>query len=141
MNSISNEQLVAKLKQVENEMEPLGPSGAKLKSMKLLEIDEEDHIHAFISVLTSNWKEVSKENSMLERRLRERINGLEESIEGEPSIEVQNRIHSLNKELDDWVAYYHWVERLVEFFESGEIFTILPFKETTLKHNQGGIHS
>ena len=45
----------------------------------------------------------------LERGVRERIKKLEQSMEGEPTPEMQDKIHSLNQQLDDCVAYYNWV--------------------------------
>ncbi|QQK81999.1 GbsR/MarR family transcriptional regulator [Salicibibacter cibi] len=101
---------------------------------------ENDYARTFISLFTTNWKEVVSKNMALERRLRDRITKLENSSEAEPSKEAEERILALKQELDDWSAYYNWIQRLVDFFESGEIFEAVPVHETdsTNKNQQGG---
>ncbi|AXF57462.1 GbsR/MarR family transcriptional regulator [Salicibibacter kimchii] len=96
---------------------------------------ENDYVQTFISLFTTNWKEVISKNMTLERRLRERITKLETSIEDEPTAEIQERITSFKQELDDWSSYYQWIRRLVDFFESGEILNAVPVKEPR-KENQ-----
>lgn len=182
MNSISNEQIVDKIKQIESEIademvtfefssavgllfesmykndEPKSSSESTgtdetnmsqvMQRMSELHTGEnktaesnaskQKDVQSLISLFTTSWKEVAEKNVILERGLRERIKKLEQSIEGEPSLEIQERIHSLKQQLDDCVAYYNWVESLVEFFDSGEILNIVPFKEPNLKNHSGG---
>ncbi|QDI92579.1 GbsR/MarR family transcriptional regulator [Salicibibacter halophilus] len=101
---------------------------------------ENDYVQTFISLFTTNWQEVISQNMTLERRLRERITKLEASIEGEASADIQERIASFKQELDDWSAYYKWIRRLVDFFESGEILNAVPVKEPRAEnqHSEGG---
>ncbi|MFD1066135.1 GbsR/MarR family transcriptional regulator [Oceanobacillus locisalsi] len=87
---------------------------------------ERDYAQTFISLFTRNWSEVVKRNTNLERRLREQIRHLETFLTEDSPEEVKNRLESLQKELDEWQAYYQWIDGLVDFFESGEIFKHVP---------------
>ncbi|SDI56192.1 GbsR/MarR family transcriptional regulator [Natribacillus halophilus] len=89
---------------------------------------ESNYIQTFISLFTTNWKEVVSRNITLERRLRDHITKLEQNLEDDPSPEIQEKISRLKQELDDWAAYYDWINRLVAFFESGEILKAVPVK-------------
>ncbi|WP_246407067.1 GbsR/MarR family transcriptional regulator [Geomicrobium halophilum] len=99
---------------------------------------EDDYTQTFISLFTTSWKEVVSKNMTLERRLRDRITKLEQAQGDEAAPEVKDRIRALKQELDDWAAYYNWIHRLVAFFESGEIFDVVPVKEPGSEDNQKG---
>ena len=98
-------------------------------------------VQTFLSLFTTSWKEVAEKNVTLERELRERIRELEQSMDAEPTPEVQEKIDSLNQQLDDCVAYYNWVWSLVDFFDSGEVLKVVPFKETNMDNDAGGKHN
>ncbi|WP_152658190.1 GbsR/MarR family transcriptional regulator [Oceanobacillus sp. CFH 90083] len=87
---------------------------------------ERDYAQTFISLFTSNWSEVIKRNMSLERRLREQIRHLETYLSEDASEEVKVRMERLQQELDEWNTYYNWINNLVAFFESGEIFNHVP---------------
>lgn len=87
---------------------------------------ERDYAQTFISLFTSNWSEVVKRNTSLERRLREQIRHLETYLTEDSSEEVKIRMERLQQELDEWNTYYNWINNLVAFFESGEIFKHVP---------------
>lgn len=87
---------------------------------------ERDYAQTFVSLFTSNWADVVKRNTSLERRIREQIRHLEAKLTEDSSAEVQNRLQRLQQELDEWNAYYNWISGLVTFFESGEIFKHVP---------------
>lgn len=44
----------------------------------------------------------------------------------ELSQEAEDQINELLKEMKIWSDYYQWLTRLVDFFESGEIFEHVP---------------
>lgn len=90
---------------------------------------ENDYTQTFISLFTTNWKEVVGRNTTLERRLRDRVQKLEQFDSEDISPEVKERLHTLCQELDDWKAYYNWINRLVDFFESGKIFDVVPIED------------
>lgn len=87
---------------------------------------ERDYAQTFISLFTSNWSEVVKRNTNLERRLREQIRHLETFLTEDSPEDVKVRMERLQQELDEWNAYYNWIDHLVAFFESGEIFKHVP---------------
>ncbi|WP_052400790.1 GbsR/MarR family transcriptional regulator [Oceanobacillus jeddahense] len=94
---------------------------------------ERDYAQTFISLFTSNWSEVVKRNTSLERRLREQIRHLETFLTEDSPEEVKVRMERLQQELDEWNAYYNWINNLVAFFESGEIFKHVPIITPTKK--------
>lgn len=94
---------------------------------------ERDYAQTFISLFTSNWSEVVKRNTSLERRLREQIRHLETFLTEDSSEKVKVRMERLQQELDEWNAYYNWINNLVAFFESGEIFNHVPIVTPTKK--------
>lgn len=77
---------------------------------------ERDYAQTFISLFTSNWSEVVKRNTSLERRLREQIRHLETFLTEDSSEDVKVRMERLQQELDEWNAYYNWIDNLVAFF-------------------------
>ncbi len=82
---------------------------------------ENDYIQTFISLFTTNWKEVVSKNSQLARRLQDKILRLEEKHQDNFSPEAEKKIADLKEELEQWISYYDWIRRLVEFFESEDI--------------------
>ncbi|GAB3049347.1 GbsR/MarR family transcriptional regulator [Virgibacillus ainsalahensis] len=88
---------------------------------------ENDYVQTFISLFTTNWKEVVSKNSHLARRLEDKVSQLEQRYDGEISQTVEERKADLKQELAEWTAYYDWISRLVEFFESGKVLDSVPF--------------
>ncbi|AIC94183.1 HTH-type transcriptional regulator yvaV [Shouchella lehensis G1] len=87
---------------------------------------ESDYVQTFISLFTTSWKEVITRNMALERRLRDKLSAIEEDMEQHASAEILKKHQMMEKELDDWTNYYNWIDRLVDFFEAGEIFQYVP---------------
>jgi len=86
---------------------------------------ENNYVQTFISLFTTNWREVVSKNSVLGQRLQTTINNIERE-QVQPTPEIAAKIDELKEELDEWFAYYDWIRRLVEFFESGDIFDAVP---------------
>ncbi|GAF21378.1 betaine operon transcriptional regulator [Bacillus sp. JCM 19047] len=87
---------------------------------------ESDYVQTFISLFTTSWKEVITRNMALERRLRDKLSTIEEDIEQHASADILKKHQMMEKELDDWTNYYNWIDRLVDCFETGEIFQYVP---------------
>ncbi|MFS0786401.1 GbsR/MarR family transcriptional regulator [Shouchella sp. 1P09AA] len=87
---------------------------------------ESDYVQTFISLFTTSWKEVITRNMALERRLRDKLKDIEEDMGHDPSADILKKHQMMTKELDDWTAYYNWIDRLVDCFESGDIFQLVP---------------
>ncbi|GAK04438.1 betaine operon transcriptional regulator [Geomicrobium sp. JCM 19037] len=96
---------------------------------------ESDYAQTFISLFTTNWKEVVSRNMTLERRLRERVDHMKTSLSSETPVEIKDRVEALSEELDAWQAYYNWIDRLVYFFESGQIFDHVPLRDSQKEDN------
>lgn len=94
---------------------------------------ENDYVQTFISLFTTNWREVISKNRMFAKKLQQEINEIEKANTG--SYVVTAKVEELRRELSKWVAYYNWINNLVEFFESGAIFESVPV-ETPLE-NEG----
>lgn len=87
---------------------------------------ENDYVQTFVSLFTTNWREVISKNRQFANKLQREIDEVAAASDGSP--EVDQKITELRKELDEWVAYYNWINRLVEFFESGDIFDAVPIE-------------
>lgn len=95
---------------------------------------ENDYVQTFISLFTTNWREVISKNRMFAKKLQQEINEIEKANDG--SVSVEAKVQELRSELTKWIAYYNWINNLVEFFESGAIFESVPI-ETSIE-NEGG---
>lgn len=100
---------------------------------------EDNYVQTFISLFTTNWKDVVSKNSLLAKRLQDKLKHIEQGQDEVSNEEIEKKINELKQELDDWIAYYDWIDRLVDFFESGKIFDVVPvFPEDTTSDDHGG---
>ncbi|WP_252315817.1 GbsR/MarR family transcriptional regulator [Sinobaca sp. H24] len=90
---------------------------------------ENDYVQTFISLFTTNWREVISKNRMFAKKLQQEINEIEKANNGSPAVEA--KVKELRTELTKWIAYYNWINNLVEFFESGAIFEAVPVETST----------
>jgi DNA-binding transcriptional regulator GbsR (MarR family) len=89
---------------------------------------ENDYIQTFVSLFTTNWKEVVSKNSQLARRLQDKLFRIEQAHHEELSREAEMKYNEIKQELTDWINYYDWIRRLVDFFESGKILDHVPIE-------------
>ncbi|RSL34795.1 GbsR/MarR family transcriptional regulator [Salibacterium salarium] len=87
---------------------------------------EQDYYQTFISLFTSNWRKAIYKSRHFEQKLKEKLENIRESETLEEGTEED--INSLLAEIHEWMDYYDWIQRLIEFFESGEIFEHVPKK-------------
>ncbi len=60
---------------------------------------------------------------MMHKKLsRELLSILDEEL----TPEAEEKVNQLLYELKEWLHYYDWLSRLIEFFESEEIFQYVP---------------
>ncbi|MBL5771562.1 GbsR/MarR family transcriptional regulator [Heyndrickxia sporothermodurans] len=85
---------------------------------------ESDYYETFISIFTSNWRKTINRNKIFEKKLSRELSLLKEHEELSPEVEAS--VNELLKEMKVWSGYYQWLTRLVDFFESGEIFEHVP---------------
>lgn len=85
---------------------------------------EDDYYDTFITIFTSNWRKTINRNKMFEKKVIRELNELKEGEELSPEMEAH--INELLLEMKKWSDYYNWLTRLVDFFESNEIFKHVP---------------
>ncbi|MFD2679452.1 GbsR/MarR family transcriptional regulator [Bacillus seohaeanensis] len=85
---------------------------------------EQDYYQTFISLFTSNWQKVINKNKLFEKKLSAELSDVlqNENI----NEETEQKINVLLAETKEWLNYYQWINNLVEFFDSGEIFKHVP---------------
>lgn len=88
---------------------------------------EEDWYQTFIDLFSIRWRAaISMNVSSIEKSLKELKSLVEQDeVENEIRIEAENIIEKLYSCLE----YYRWLNRLVDSFESQEIFKFIPKKE------------
>ncbi|MBM0064508.1 GbsR/MarR family transcriptional regulator [Alkalicoccobacillus gibsonii] len=89
---------------------------------------EEDYYQTFISLFTSNWQKVIQKNKMIGKRL---ANQIHKELEQNDQLteETEEELNLWLTETKQWMNYYQWLDELVDFFESGEIFKHVPKPE------------
>ncbi|RDW19993.1 MarR family transcriptional regulator [Oceanobacillus arenosus] len=88
---------------------------------------EQDYYQTFISLFTSNWEKIIKKNRLLGKKLSAELAIL---LENEAiNAEIEAKINELLIETKKWLDYYDWLNRLVAFFDSGEVFRHVPKSE------------
>ncbi|WP_251554284.1 GbsR/MarR family transcriptional regulator [Neobacillus muris] len=85
---------------------------------------EQDYYQTFVSLFTSNWQKAIQKNKMFEKKMSAELQAIREN---EPiNEEMEQKLNALLKETKEWMDYYQWLARLVEFFDSGEVFKHVP---------------
>lgn len=81
---------------------------------------EQDYYQTFISLFSSSWQKVIKKNKRTGKKL---SNELKELLKEEPlDYETEMKINEMLKETKEWLDFYDWLDRLLDFFDSGEVF-------------------
>src|SRR5699024_7712314 len=84
---------------------------------------ENDYYQTFISLFTSNWqREVRKSRAFGQRFIKD-------IHQTEVSKSSQQEKEELDQEMEEWQNYYEWIDRVVEFFESEDIFIYILKKD------------
>lgn len=85
---------------------------------------EQDYYQTFISLFTANWSKVVKKNRMIGKKIRKEL--LEALEEEGLSPATEAKINELLAETKQWIDYCEWLDNLITFFESEEIFKHVP---------------
>ena len=85
---------------------------------------EQDYYQTFISLFAANWTKVVSKNKVLYKKLNRELTDLLQRDGLTP--EAEEKVNQLLKELREWLHYYDWLSRLIEFFESEEVFQYVP---------------
>lgn len=86
---------------------------------------ENNYHQTFISLFTSNWKKAVNKSRNFEYYMDKKIHNTNNS-----SLTLVEKQEIIN-EIKLWKNYYDWIERLINFFESGQIFEHVPIEEKT----------
>lgn len=99
---------------------------------------EEDWYKTFIDLFTTKWQKAIEINSIHVKRALKDLQSLEQSLingyasdsenDGSVDAELLKTIKADIAKLEHAIEYYDWLSRLVESFESGEIFNLIPKK-------------
>lgn len=88
---------------------------------------EKDWYQSFINLFSVNCRRmISMNRSSIHQSLTE-INDLQEPLTDEEKKEAQ----AIRNKLEDALEYYDWLSRLIESFESNEIFELIPKTKRT----------
>ncbi|MRH41503.1 GbsR/MarR family transcriptional regulator [Aquibacillus halophilus] len=85
---------------------------------------DRDYYQNFISLFTSNWKNVVERNKKIEKKNVAELTSILE--DNNSSDEEKEKAAIFMKQSDKSLEYFDWIDRLVEFFESNEIFNHVP---------------
>lgn len=94
---------------------------------------EEDYYQTFISLFTSNWRPVILRNRKIVARNRLDLQQMVKDPGATDEVKAQAQLY-LNDSTEA-LAYYDWIERLIELFESHKIFDFIP-KEIYSEENE-----
>ncbi|EMI12910.1 transcriptional regulator [Bacillus stratosphericus LAMA 585] len=85
---------------------------------------EQDQYQTFISLFAANWSRVvSKNRKAHKKTCKELLELLEQDDLPEETVD---KINLLLSEIKESLDYYDWISRLIEFFESEEVFQHVP---------------
>ncbi|MBR3205009.1 MAG: GbsR/MarR family transcriptional regulator [Bacillus sp. (in: Bacteria)] len=85
---------------------------------------EQDQYQTFISLFAANWSRVvSKNRNAHKKTCKELLELLEQDDLPEETVD---KINLLLSEIKESLDYYDWISRLIEFFESEEVFQHVP---------------
>ncbi|WP_059103637.1 GbsR/MarR family transcriptional regulator [Shouchella shacheensis] len=87
---------------------------------------EQDYYQTFISIFSANWQAVVTKNKAVGKKLRSEIHQFLKDEQHRLTTEETEKLHSLLRESNNWLDYYEWIDRVIDFFESGDVFTHIP---------------
>lgn len=93
---------------------------------------EQDYFQTFISLISSNWRDAVHKSKLIEQRWAQ--NMMEAKREDSLNKEEDAEVDAFIEETRAWSEYYDWISRLVDFFESGEVFKHVPKQADTRDH-------
>lgn len=88
---------------------------------------ENNYYQIFISLFTSTWRGTINKSRLFENKIKRDLAELRES--SSLSEENEENLNEFLTEFQLWSEYYNWINRLVEFMESGEVFKHVPIHE------------
>lgn len=87
---------------------------------------EENYYQTFISLFTSNWREVVTRNRRIDQSILREIEDIQQNTT--LNNEQQKKVDHHLQDAKESIEFFDWVNRLIELFESQEIFKHVPKK-------------
>ncbi|MCY1106415.1 transcriptional regulator [Niallia circulans] len=87
---------------------------------------EKDYYQTFISIFVANWQAVIAKNRAVGKRIQNEVKRFMEAEADNLSADEMEQLNHLLKETEQWLHYYKWLDDLVDFFESGDVFHHVP---------------
>lgn len=81
---------------------------------------ESDYYKIFISLLTSNLRELTTRNKLIDKNIDDDLREVLETEEMDD--EEMKMVQSYLSDTEESIKYFKWIENLIDFFESGEVF-------------------
>jgi DNA-binding transcriptional regulator GbsR (MarR family) len=85
---------------------------------------EQDYYQTFISLFSSSWQKVIKKNKRVGRKVFQELIQFQEAEGLDEATGI--KVNELLEETKQWLDYYEWLDRLIEFIDSGEVFKHVP---------------
>lgn len=85
---------------------------------------EEDYYQTFLSLFTHNWKDVVTRNKLIEEKVIQDLDSILHDEHATP--EEKDKAQAYYDDTQQSLEFFDWVDRLVEVFESHEIFDYVP---------------
>lgn len=81
---------------------------------------ESDYYKIFISLITSNLRELTTRNKGIDRGIVDDVSDIlaDDQVSADEAAIAQTYLHDTKESM----AYFKWIERLIDFFESGDVF-------------------
>lgn len=87
---------------------------------------ESDWYQNFIDFFSIRWRSSVEHNLYALRRSMQELQVLKEQYPDDETLQevIDNDVNKMTEA----IAYYQWLDRLIDFFESDELFTVIPKK-------------
>lgn len=88
---------------------------------------EQDYYQTFLSLFTHNWKNVVTRNKLIDEKIMQDVNDIlqDENATDEEKSKAQKYYDDTKNSME----FFKWVNRLVDVFESRDIFKYVPKQE------------
>lgn len=98
-------------------------------SRKDLYVVEPDWHQSFVDFFSVRWRKTIEQNLHALKRALFELGKLKQEAEAAGDAELLDILEQDERKMKDAVSYYKWLNRLIDTFESGEIFDFVPKEE------------
>lgn len=96
---------------------------------KDLYVVEQDWHQTFVDYFSVRWRKSMEINMHALRRSQSELAALRSEAEAEGNAELIGQLERDEQKMKDAMAYYRWLNRLIDSFESGDIYKLVPKEE------------